>query len=91
MGLARLYKQQPDLPWYHGRVLLLLYGDNGKENGNYYIIVGCISRKLGNDKWCIIGIMKEKFFSAHVFGSLLRGARLRFEAWAGISTLLFSS
>ena len=58
-------QQSPLSRFYWGYIGVIrgLYGDNGKENGNYYIIIGYIERppnwghgcKLGN-KWAIMSI-----------------------------------
>ena len=47
-GLSEIWRRLNPLPYSPPEVdriwgrLLWLYRDNGKENGNYYIITGCI-------------------------------------------------
>ena len=46
---------------------VILVGDNGKENGNYYIIIGYI---LGL-YWGYIGIMEKKMETTGIIGIIL--------------------
>ena len=44
MALGIIYNKIPIYPIFYllGDYILGLYWDNGKENGNYYSIIGCI-------------------------------------------------